>query len=186
MLSLADTSGSPIEHAHCSMGVNLNVIKTLSRCFFQKLFFHNRAIERDSRTQTCIVNKEILLPKNDLEIIVRVYAQGGRTSRAGRISTWQRRSRTYCSKFVSRPNSHDSDEERGSLDSSSHNSPDSWTVRVDTARNLSNDCRSVWERGWLLLVMSCLRKESMRVSAHARANASEICRVSRSRSSIRF
>ncbi len=40
-------------------------------------------IEHDGRTQTCFVNKEIRFPKNNLEIIVRVYAHGCRTSRTG-------------------------------------------------------------------------------------------------------
>ena len=33
---LTDMSGSPMEHAYCSMGVNINVNKTVSPCFISR------------------------------------------------------------------------------------------------------------------------------------------------------
>ena len=73
-----------MEHAHCSTGVNLNVIRVLSSLsYFQKLLIQDRAFEHDCRTQIRIVDKKIRLQKNDLEFIVRVCAQRCRTLRTG-------------------------------------------------------------------------------------------------------
>ena len=135
-LSFTDIAGSPVEHAHCSTGANLNVIRTLSSCIlFPEIAYpgpNDRA--RLSNPDTYRRQERFDSQKNDLELIVRVYAQGFRTLRTGpHFNLATQVADLLAASPLAEPNSHDSDEERGSLDSSADNTRRSSAVRVDTA-----------------------------------------------------